>query len=81
MGFPSHQYRARRNSRGSGQKGGAPVVRFANAIPVVRFANAIPVVRFANAIPVVRFANAIPNVEKAARVYGADGCVPANKKF
>src|SRR6266850_4896406 len=25
--------------------------------------------------------NAILNVQKAARAYGADGCVPANKKF
>jgi len=25
--------------------------------------------------------NAIPNGEKAARAYGADGCVPANIEF
>jgi len=29
----------------------------------------------------VRLTNAMPNVQKAARAYGADGCVPANKKF
>jgi len=56
-------------------------VRFTNAIVNVRFTNAIVNVRFANAILAVRLANAKQDAEKAARAYGADGCIPANIKF
>src|ERR1700687_420603 len=40
-----------------------------------------PAVCLTNASPNVRLTNAMLNVQKAARAYGADDCVPANKKI